>query len=271
MERILISKMDFFDNIILSLYMGLTTVAIYGNYYYIYAALYGFMGIIIHGISASVGNAIATESVQKNYNDMRMFNFIFMVIVGWCTVCMYCLYQPFMRIWMHDNSAMMFSELDMTLFCVYFYAINMTYVRSMYLDGKGLFYECRFWCVIEALGNLFLNVILGKIYGVTGIIIATIVTIIIFNLIGRTYVLYRYYFKKGMVRFYKDHLLYISVTVVIAFFVKIFLDCISFRIINDFIVRCIMCFVLAAIGFCVAYLKYPLTLGAKQLFLKMRH
>lgn len=256
------------DNIIISLYLGLVSVAIYGNYFYIYTAIYGFMGIIIHGISASVGNSIATESIEKNQDDMRMFNFIFMIIVSWCTVCMYCLYQPFMRIWMHGNEAMMLTELDKSLFCIYFYSINMTYVRSMYLDGKGLFYECRYWCIIEALGNLLLNIILGKYFGITGILWATIITIVVCNFIGRTNILYNKYFKRGLFAFYLDHIQFIIVTVIVTFATKLILDIVVKNISDNFLLQIVICSTISASLFIIIYFKHPLFKKTKKFMKK---
>ncbi len=205
-----------FDNIVLSMMFGLLVVTIYGNYYYIFSAVYGSMSIIVHGIMASVGNSIASESVDKNYNDMKVVDFLFMWIVSWCSICMLCLYQHFMLIWMNGNQKMLLSNFNMVLFCVYFYFINMTYVRSMYLDGFGLFHECRFAYVAEALLNLILNFVLGYFFGVSGIIIATILTILILNFITRTNILFRNYFKRKPSEFYLNHFFYFCATTVAA-------------------------------------------------------
>lgn len=243
------------DNIVISAFFGLTLVTIYDNYYYIYSSLYGIMGIIIHGIIASVGNSIVSETIEKNYSDLLRINFIFMLIIGWCSICMYCLYQPFMSIWMKGNSQMMMSEMDMTLMCVYFYVINMTYVRSMYLDGKGLFHECRFWCIGEALLNIVLNIVLGKLLGLTGIILATIFTIVAFNFFGRSRVLFKYYFVTGKTRFYLQHLFYLVVTIVAAIITKIVTSFIPDWGFIRLIVILILCCVIPGIVYFLSYFR----------------
>ena len=60
-------------------------------------SLFGIIGV---SIVASVGNSIVTESVEKNYRDMRRFNFMYMLLAGWAVICMLCLYQPFVQLWM---------------------------------------------------------------------------------------------------------------------------------------------------------------------------
>lgn len=258
-----------FDNIILSSFFGLVTVAIYGNYFYIYSAIYGVMNIIINGVIASVGNSIATESPDKNYRDMLIFNTIFMMIVGFCTVCMLNLYQPFMLIWMKGNSNMLMSNFNMVLMCLYFYAINMTYVRSMYLDGKGLFYESRWWCIAEAIANLLLNIILGKIIGITGVIIATIITIFIFNFLGRNSVLFKFYFKKSKKEFYGHHLLYFLMTCAICLITIAICNLIKIGGILGLFVRLAICSIVAPVLYFLFLFKTKQFTEVKRLMISV--
>ena len=167
-------------------------------------------------MQASVGNAIETESVEKNYKDLRVFTFAFMFIVGWTSICMVCLYQPFMRIWMASEPQLCLSDFSMVLFCIYFYAINMNNTRNLYLNGKGLFIYCTKTYFLEAISNLVLNILLGYLFGINGIILATILTIIIFNFIERTEILFKYYFRGSSRQFYGDHIFYALVTLVVA-------------------------------------------------------
>lgn len=63
--------------------------------------------------------------------------------------------------------------------------------RNLYVNGNGLWWKLKIWYVLEAIGNLVLNVLFGYIMGITGIILATIITIIVFDFILRTIVLFR--------------------------------------------------------------------------------
>ena len=203
-----------FDDIIISSFLGLVAVAAYDNYYYIYTAIIGIMSIIVHSIRASVGNSLVKESVEKNYKDLHIFSFIFMWVAGWFTVCLFCIYQPFMEIWMKGSSEMILSFPNMALFCLYFYSFCMTYTKGVFLEGRGLFWECRklyFW---EAFGNLGLNVILGYFFGITGVLIATISTIFIINFLGGTRILFNNYFMRSSMEFLLSHGKYFVVTVI---------------------------------------------------------
>lgn len=58
---------------------------------------------------------IASESRDKNYADMRLFDFIYMAAAGWATVCMLCLFQPFILAWLGKN--MMFESSVVVAIC----------------------------------------------------------------------------------------------------------------------------------------------------------
>ena len=192
------------DSIILSAYLGLTAVAIYNNYYYIYSALYGIMLVVCNSMSASIGNSIVTETVEKNYDNLQKFSFIVAWISGWMSICMLCIYQPFMELWMGKD--LMLSNFNMMLFCVYFYAINMNNIRNQFVSGTGIWWKLKYSNIGEALGNIILNLVLGKLFGITGIILATIITIVVFNFWWRTEVLFKTYFVgMSLKEFLKNH------------------------------------------------------------------
>lgn len=202
-----------FDSIIVSTLFGLVATTVYGNYFYIYSAVYGIMLAICNAMSGSIGNSIVTESVRKNYDDMRNFQFLFAWISCMCTACMAAAYQPFMRLWAGEE--LLLGEGDMLLFCLYFYLINMCSIRNQYISGTGIWWKLKGSYLIEAVLNLLLNIVLGKIWGVTGILLATVFTIFAFNYVSRTHVLFQSYFigmSEG--RFSLDQAEYTAATLV---------------------------------------------------------
>ena len=91
------------NNIIISMINGLEMLAIYNNYYYILNALIGIISVFHSSATASIGNSIVVDSVEKNYNDFNKLTFINVWIVGWMSICLVCLYQHFMQIWIGDE------------------------------------------------------------------------------------------------------------------------------------------------------------------------
>ena len=184
-----------FDSVIISSFIGLTATAIYGNYYYIYSAVYGIMLSICNAMSASVGNSIVEKNEDRNYEDLLTFSALFAVVLGICTALLACLYQPFMKLWAGEK--LLLSTSDMFLFCIYFYVININNIRNQYISGTGIWWKLKASYIVEAAANLLLNFILGKYFGISGVLLATIITIFAFNYLQRNAVLFRSYFKQS--------------------------------------------------------------------------
>lgn len=181
-----------FDSIIISSFLGLTLLAKYNNYYYLINASAYFLSAVNTAITASVGNSIVGESVRKNYQDFEKFHFIYLWLIGWMTVCYFCLYQPFMQLWM--GTEYLFDDRIMMVFCLYFFTWRMCDICYTYRQAAGLWWQDKFRPVVESVVNLVLNVLLVKWFGVAGVVYATILCIIFINTGWGAYILYRYYF-----------------------------------------------------------------------------
>lgn len=231
-----------FDSIVLSAFFGLVTVAVYNNYFYVFSALYSIMVAINQGIQAGVGNDIVMKSRVDNFIKMRRINYYVMWVVSWWTVCLLFLMQPFMTIW--AGSEMLLSTIDMALFAVYFYVLNMCNVRNLYYDGNGLWLEGKWTFVSESIFNLVLNIVLGKIWGITGVLIATILTIFIFSFCCRTQILFKEYFKCSSREFMIDNLKILFETLIMGIITFIVLNFCDFNDIwIQFVVEIIICII----------------------------
>lgn len=205
------------DSIFISSFAGLTAVTIYGNYYYIMAAIISILNIVTTSMTASVGNSIATESVEKNYSDMRQFNFIFNWIVGFFSACLLCVYQPFMLLWVGEK--MLYPTEMVVVFCVYFYILNIGSIRAVYHDATGLWWEARWRAILETILNVVLNLVLTVKYGAFGTVLGTLISLFFVNyLYGTSIVFNKYFNKKGLFRYFIDNGIYFLATVICSIF-----------------------------------------------------
>lgn len=183
------------DTLVISSFLGLRTLAIYQNYYYIITAIFGVLAIIMQSLISSIGNSIVLESKQKNYKDFRTFNFIYIWIVSFCTICLLCIYQPFMTIWVGKNLMLSF---DMViLFAIYFFTHKWCDMLYVYQDACGLWWETKLIPFIAAIVNLIINILLVNTIGLAGILISTIISVVFIYDIGYAYALFREYFKES--------------------------------------------------------------------------
>ena len=253
------------DNIIISAFIGLTAVAIYGNYFYVLTSVHTMLCVIGTSMRAGVGNSIASESVEKNYSDMRKFTFMYAWLSGCCTCCFVGLYQPFMTIWAGKENT--FPNSIMFLFCIYFYLMTMTDVRNVYIDATGIWWQNKNRPIIETLLNFVLNIGLGKLFGVTGILLATIISLAIINLGYGTNVLFREYFKGySLKRYFGEHLYYLVIIIVSSAIIFLICDIIPINGLIGLLIKGIICVFVSNLIYLVAFYKLPVFNSVKPMF-----
>ena len=239
------------DNLVMSAYLGLTTIAMYGNYYYIMSSIVGFLGICYSAMTAGLGNSLAMESVEKNYNDFKKFSFMNAWLVGWCSVCLICLYQPFMRIWTGEK--LMFPFIIVLEFGLYFYIYQIRKIPITYKDAAGIWWEDRFRPYVCMVVNVVLNIALVKIIGVSGIILSTIFSLII-SIPWENYTIFKYVFKRGSKEYYAKMGQYF-ITMFVGGLICFFICSILSDSIPMFFVRGILCVIVPNLIFILLNFK----------------
>lgn len=201
-----------FDSIVISAFIGLVVLTQYQNYFMIISSVLGIFAVISNAITASIGDSIVEKSREENYIDFRKFVFIYMWVAGVCTICILILIQPFMKMWVGEKLLLDF--LMAVLFSVYFYAQTMGDMVFLYRTAAGLWWEDRIRPVVEAVANITLNFLLVKLWGIHGVILATIITLIGINFIWGAKILFHFYFKRSMTEYLVIQIKQVLITVV---------------------------------------------------------
>ena len=162
------------DTIVISAFLGLTSLAVYQNYYFIMSAVMAVFSIFFNSIVAGVGNSLVIENKEKNYHDYKKFSIIIFDLMAICTAEMLSLYQQFMKIWVGEK--LMLSNTMVVLFCVYFIVVEYVMLASVYKDAAGIWHEDRFRPLISGIANLGMNLVMVHAWGLYGIIISTILS-----------------------------------------------------------------------------------------------
>ena len=241
------------DSIVISAFLGLIVLAKYNNYYYILSAIISIVTVVFTSITSSIGNSIVLESDKKNYNDYMNLSFINAWIVGWCTVCLFCLYQPFMRLWV--GKSLMFNLDIVVCFCIYFYAFQLKSVQSAYKDAAGLWKEDMWRSYAANIFNLVMNIILVKTIGIYGILISTILALTIITYPWQTWMIHKKLFHCSMWPYMKKLLIYTIVTIVACLITYGVIGLVKGNGIIDFCIKTIICIILPNILFLIISFK----------------
>lgn len=203
-----------FDSICISAFVGLSITAIYNNYYTIFNGITLLLSIIGTSISGGIGNHIVIKSKEENFEELKKIDFLYLMISGWCTACLLCLSQTFMKIWMGDD--MLFSMGTVINMCVYFYTLKLGDIRGVYYNANGMWWEMRYRSIVETISNLVLNIGLGYFLGINGIILATTISLLFFNFLWGSNIVFEYYFGKDkLFEYFRYHIRYFINTLIV--------------------------------------------------------
>ena len=181
------------DNILMSMLCGTINVGIYSNYCLITSAITRFTNIIYDSITASVGNLNSIEKKEKKIQTFYQMDFFTNWLFGFCSIALYCLLNPFIELWI--GKEYLFDNWILFSIVLNFYIIGILKIILVYRDTTGLFKQTKYVFVVTAFVNLVLSILLGKIYGVFGILIASSIARILTNCWFEPYKLFKEYFK----------------------------------------------------------------------------
>ncbi len=182
------------DMLVVSAFLGLTETAIYGNYYYIMNAVNSFVILFFSSMTASVGNSLITETREKNHELFKTIGFINAWITGWCTVCLLCLYHPFMLLWAGEKRTYPVG-IEVAL-VVYFFIWSIQRTIFLFKDAAGIWYEDRYRPYVSMVINLVLNFVGVQTIGIYGVVLSSAVAFAL-SLPWVNYTLFSTLFKKS--------------------------------------------------------------------------
>lgn len=200
------------DTIVISAFLGLTVLAVYQNYFYIMTSVRTFITVIFSACTAGIGNSIVLESKEKNLNDLNKFLFIICWLSGFCACCFLCLYQPFMKLWTGEELMLEFSIV--VCIVIQFFVMEVNQLLNLYKDAAGLWHEDRFRPLVTAVVNLGMNLMLVRFWGLYGITLSTILSMVFIGMPWLLYNLFTVLFDKEYLKVFLMRLLkYVLVTV----------------------------------------------------------
>lgn len=188
------------DNIVISAFLGLIVLGKYNNYYYILNALTLFFAVFFEAVRPSIGNSYLQKSSTENYRIFRNISFSMQWMTGWVSICLLCLYQPFIRIWTGEEGLLPFSTV--IYLALLFYEGRNFDLLTVFKDAAGLWWEDRYRPYTASIANLIINILLVRYIGLNGVIISTIATRVIISWPWISSVLFSRVFKIGYVRYF---------------------------------------------------------------------
>ena len=190
------------DNILISAFISLTVLGAYSNYALISSTLASLFVLLNNALMGSMGNMIASCDTEYCYKRFRFINFIYSYLSAFTTICMFVLFQPFIKMWTSNNPDYLLSTPSVLLICISYYTNRMRACPNLFKESCGLFWNDRWRPIVESVVNLVASLLLVKPLGLNGIILGTIISTVVAPLWVEPLVLYKHYFKKPLVKYF---------------------------------------------------------------------
>ena len=245
------------DNILITFFKGLATTGIASNYTLLVSTIGTFLGQIFNSLTASVGNHNALESNDSKYQMFSFLNMMNFWLFGWATLGFVTCSSDVVRLCFGEEYVLQI-QIPMVM-ALNFFSVGMMNAVWTYKHTMGLFHYGRFLQIFTGLLNIIFSVILGRAWGLFGILFATFIARALTNLWYDPYAVFKYGFGKKVDVYLKRYLLYIVILVATGFVVEaafIPLQSIS-NLLLRVLVEMIVCSLIVNLVFFVVFYRFP--------------
>lgn len=195
------------DNLVLFLMVGLEEVGIYSNYVLIISYIKKFASQYFKSITASLGNLNAKSSKEYSFLIFKKVFFGNFWIYIFCAICLYFLLNPFIEIWI--GKEFVFNNSIVFAIVLAFYVDGMRQTVLCFREAMGIFYQDRFKPIIESILNVVISIVLTKQFGIIGIALGTMFSMLLTCIWVEPYVLFKYGFSLKVRIYFKIFLKYV--------------------------------------------------------------
>lgn len=190
------------DNIIISKFFGVITIGIYTNYALIVNSIRTLINQVITSTTASVGNLLASNEMQKKYEVFKKIWFVNFILSCFSAVCILSTINSFIRIWI--GKEYLLNLYIVIVIVINFYQSSMRSTFSTFKDSAGIWKEDKYVPIIESVLNILFSVVFLKLFGLVGVFMGTIVSSFILWCYSYPKFVYKNIFEKSYFEYFMD-------------------------------------------------------------------
>lgn len=180
-------------------YTTLTMVALYGNYMIVISGIMMLINSLFNGVTAGIGNLIAEGDKLRIINTFYELFSVRFIIVCAVTYSTYMLLPNFIEIWIGKQYILPQSTL--VILCGLLFISLLRNIVDSFIWAYGLYNDV--WApIIETILNICLSIIFGAFWGLNGVIMGVITSLVIIVCLWKPYFLFKKGFKLQQVRYW---------------------------------------------------------------------
>ena len=181
------------DNIIISAVVGVLWVGRLSNYTLICDSVTSVLCQITAAITGSLGNFFATEDKHAGYALFKKVEFLNFWLYGFSFIALVTLLDPFVQIWAGGRFVL---GLPISIaIAINFFVAGYMNTLWVFRSTLGLFKQGKFRPILVAILNIVLSIVLGRLWGVFGVLFARFLSRAAISLWYDPLILHRYGFE----------------------------------------------------------------------------
>lgn len=192
------------DSVVISMFVGVIALGEYSNYTMVLSSLTGILNLVFTSLTSVLGHLY----VESNKDTTRKYSEAFHILNFLIGAIFFLGYYAII-----DNLIAILFSADLVVAKSVSFVITLNgFVQFMrqstlvFREATGTFYNDRWKPLFEGLTNIILSVIFVHLIGVTGVIVATIITNLLICHIIEPYVLYKNAFSTSpKIYFFKNY------------------------------------------------------------------
>lgn len=241
------------DNIVISYFVGVIYVGIYSNYLLIISTVQTFISYIFSSITASVGNLIVSKEDKKKEFMFNQILFTSFWVYGFCSIAFYILFNDFIGIWL-QNDKYILDTFTVFIIIINFYTTGMQSAATMYRDTTGLFSIGKYRPIIAAIINITISILLAPKFGISGVLLGTIISRLSVYFWFDPYVVYKYIFNKSSKKYFVQYIKYTIIVVLVGYITYLISNLTNgLSIYISFLLKLVICTIIPNITFILIY------------------
>lgn len=241
------------DNMVISKFIGVIEVGLYSNYTMIIHAIKSLVDLLFNSLTSSVGNLINSASKERAYEVFKNIFFAVSWLNGFCSVCFYTLLNPFITLWL--GTKYIFNNYVVFLIVLNFYLTTIRRPVNTFKHCAGLFRIDRYKPFVESAVNLITSIWLVNKFGIAGVFMGTAISTITVCLYVEPHILYKHYYGKNVLEYFKMLFKYVFITFLAAVIIQILSVPIKQTTILSFLYQILLCILVPNILFLAVFYR----------------
>ena len=231
------------DNIIISVIVGTNYVGYNSNYYMISNKINAIINMLFGAIRPSIGNFNAQAPAKEQYGLFKNVSFMAYWLYSFATIGVFFCGEDFIRIITASNSFVLGFPIILATSLNLYVGVLKSAI-GMYRETTGLFKLSKYVIFVSSIINIVLSIILGNIYGLFGVLIATFISRLVCDVWYEPYIMFKKMFNVSPKEFYLCQVKYAILTIIL---VAILYPLISFITIDNLYFRIILKFIVCTL------------------------